>query len=253
MKAVIVEDEIFAAQALQGLIDEIDTTIEVLAVLQSAEDSIEWFDTHPVPDLVFMDIHLADGSSFAIFDAVNITCPIVFTTAYDEYALKAFEVNSIDYLLKPINRKDLERAINKYKNLMVGFDNNSALINKLIASLKQGERTYKSYFLVAERDKLIPLATADIACIFIDEKMVKAVTFAGRTYYLDQTLDELMLQLSPVDFFRANRQYIIARKAVKNMAVWFGGKLAVNLSVQTPERIIVSKLKAGEIKRWMAM
>ena len=253
MKTVIVEDEIFAAQALQGLIDEIDTTIEVLAVLQSAEDSIEWFDTHPVPDLVFMDIHLADGSSFAIFDAVNITCPIVFTTAYDEYALKAFEVNSIDYLLKPINRKDLERAINKYKNLMVGFDNNSALINKLMASLKQGERTYKSYFLVSERDKLIPLATADVACIFIDEKMVKAVTFAGRTYYLDQTLDELMLQLSPIDFFRANRQYIIARKAVKNMTVWFGGKLAVNLSVQTPEKIIVSKLKAGEIKRWIAM
>ena len=253
MKAVIVEDEIFAAQALQGLIYEVDASIEVLSILQSIDESVEWFRSHPVPDLVFMDIHLADGSSFTIFDEVNIACPVVFTTAYDEYALKAFEVNSIDYLLKPINRKDLERAVAKYKNMIAIPNSSKELMNALITSIKNSERAYKSYFLVPEKDKLVPLAAADIAYICIDVKMVKAVTFANKTYHLDQSLDELGVQLNPVDFFRANRQYIIARRAVKDLSIWFGGKIAVNLSVTTPERIIVSKLKISEIKRWMAM
>ena len=253
MKAVIVEDEIFAAQALQGLIHEVDASIEILAVLQSIDESVEWFRSHPVPDLVFMDIHLADGSSFAIFDEVNISCPVIFTTAYDEYALKAFEVNSIDYLLKPINQKDLERAVNKYKNRIAVPDSNTELINRLIESMKKGEHTYKSCFLVPVKDKLIPLAVTDIAYIYIDEKMVKAITFSNRTYYLDQSLDELGNQLNPLDFFRANRQYIVARKAVKDLSIWFGGKMAVNLSVPAPERILISKLKVSDIKRWMAM
>ena len=252
MKAVIIEDEIFAAQALQGLIHEVDASIEIWTILQSIDESVAWFRSHPVPDLVFMDIHLADGSSFAIFDKTDIACPIIFTTAYDEYALKAFEVNSIDYLLKPINRKDLERAIGKYKNRTSTPDSNMELINRLIESMKKGECTYKSCFLVPVKDKLIPLSVTDIAYIYIDEKMVKAITFANRTYYLDQSLDELGLQLNPLDFFRANRQYIVARKAVKDLSIWFGGKMAVNLVVSIPERIIVSKLKVSEIKSWMA-
>ena len=253
MKAVIVEDEIFAAQALQDLIHEVDSSIEILSILQSIDESVEWFCSHPVPDLAFMDIHLADGSSFAIFEKVDITCPVIFTTAYDEYALKAFEVNSIDYLLKPIDKKDLERAISKYKNRITVPDSNTELINRLIESMKKGERTYKSCFLVPEKDKLIPLSVADIAYVYIDVKMVKAITFANRTYYLDQSLDELVIQLDPSDFFRANRQYIISRKAVKDMSIWFGGKIAVNLSMPTPERILISKLKVSEIKRWMAL
>jgi two-component system LytT family response regulator len=253
MKAVIVEDEIFAAKALQDLIHEVDTSIEILSILQSIDESVEWFSSNPVPDLVFMDIHLADGSSFAIFEKVDITCPIIFTTAYDEYALKAFEVNSIDYLLKPINLKDLERAISKYKNRIAVPDHNTELINKLIESMKKGERSYKSCFLVPEKDKLIPLSVADIAYIYIDVKMVKAITFANKTYYLDQSLDELGLQLNPIDFFRANRQYIISRKAVKDLSIWFAGKMAVNLSAPTPERILMSKSKVSEIKRWMAL
>ena len=251
MKAIIIEDEIFAALALQALIHEVDTSIEVVTQLQSIEESVAWFRSNPAPDLVFMDIHLADGSSFAIFEEVDISCPIIFTTAYDEYALKAFEVNSIDYLLKPVNPSDLERAINRYKSRIALPDDNAVLMNKLIASLKQGMQTRKSYFLVPEKDKLIPLATTDIAYIHIDEKMVKAITFANRKYYLDQSLDELANQLNPLDFFRANRQYIIARKAVKDLSVWFGGKMAVNLSVPTPERVMLSKLKVSEIKRWL--
>ena len=253
MKAVIIEDEIFASQALQNLIRETDDSIEVLSVLQTIDDSVEWFRSHPVPDLVFMDIHLADGSSFAIFDEVKITCPVIFTTAYVEYALKAFEVNSIDYLLKPINQKDLERAVNKYKHILSTPYNSAELINKLIASIKKGEMAYKSYFLVPEKDKIVPLSTADIAYICIDAKMVKAVTYANRTYYLDQSLDELGVQLNPAEFFRASRQYIIARKALKDLTLWFGGKMALNLTVAMPERIIISKAKVVEIKQWMTM
>jgi len=251
MKAIIIEDEIYASEALQELIQKIDASIEILAVLQSIDESVEWFRSHSMPDLAFMDIHLADGSSFAIFDEVNITCPVIFTTAYNEYALKAFEVNSIDYLLKPINQKDLARAINKYKNMVVSPNNSTELINRIIASIKNEQREYKSYFLVPEKDKLIMLAIADIAYIFIDEKIVKAVTFANRTYYIDKTLDELEAQLNPDEFYRANRQYIIARKGVKDLTIWFGGKMAVNLSVSTPERIIVSKQKVAEIKKWV--
>jgi len=248
MRAIIIEDEIYASEELQELIQKTDASIEILTVLQSIDESVEWFRSHSMPDLVFMDIHLADGSSFAILDEVNITCPVIFTTAYNEYALKAFEVNSIDYLLKPIKQNDLARAINKYRN-MIGNANNN--VDKLIASIKNDRSEYKTYFLVPEKDKLILLAIADIAYIFIDEKIVKAVTFANRTYFIDKKLDELEAQLNPDEFYRANRQYIIARKGVKDLTIWFGGKIAVNLSVSTPERIIVSKQKVAEVKKWV--
>jgi two-component system LytT family response regulator len=253
MKTVIVEDEIFAAQALQSLIHSIDASIEILATVQSIEESVEWFATHPAPDLVFMDIHLADGSSFAIFDELTLSCPVVFTTAYDEYALKAFEVNSIDYLLKPVSRQDLERAIGKYRSRIAASDSSARLLNQLISDMKKSERAYKSCFLIPEKDRLLPLSAADIAFICVDTKTVKAVTFAGRTYYLDRSLDEMVIRLNPADFFRANRQFIISRRAVKDLATWFGGKMAVNLCVASfSEKIIISREKSGEIKRWLA-
>lgn len=252
MKAVIVEDEVVAAQALQGLVAEIYPDIEFLAVLQSIDESVEWFRNHSMPDLVFLDIHLADGSSFSIFEEVDITCPIIFTTAYDEYALKAFEVNSIDYLLKPISKKELERAIGKYRNLKSEKSENTDVINKLLSTIRGESQSYRSNFLVPEKDKLIPLAVQDIAYIYIDAKMVKALSFNQKVYYLDQTLDELMEQLDPHIFFRANRQYIVAKAAIKDMSIWFGNKLSLNLVVETPERILISKAKVGEFKQWFA-
>ena len=250
MKAVIVEDEHLAAQSLHGLIKEIDSNIEILAMLQSIEESVEWFSLNPMPDVVFMDIHLADGSSFSIFDEVNITCPIIFTTAYDEYALKAFQVNSIDYLLKPINKKDLERAINKYKNLSPATIRNNDALTELLAEFKQSNNIYKSNFLIPHKDKLMPLSTSDMAYLYIDNKMVKIVTDEEQTYYLDSTLDELMAKLDPNVFFRANRQFIIAHKAIKDISIWFGSKLSVNLKVAVPEKIIVSKARVPEFKAW---
>lgn len=251
MKTLIIEDESIAAQALQSLVQEINPEMEIVAVLQTIEESVEWFEENVMPDLVFMDIHLADGSSFAIFDRVDITCPIVFTTAYDEYALKAFEVNSIDYLLKPINREDLERALNKLKNLKASPDKTS--LEGLLAQMGGLKKKYKTCFLIPERDKLIPLAVSNIAYIFIDTKTVKAISLDGHTYFLNQTLDDIMAQLDPEVFFRANRQYIIARTAVKDLSIWFGNKLAINLTVPVPEKIIVSKARVGEFKTWFAL
>lgn len=251
MKALIIEDEIIAADALRLLINELYENVQILDVLQTIDESVKWFNNNDMPDLVFMDIHLADGSSFAIFDEVEITCPIIFTTAYDEYALKAFEVNSVDYLLKPIDKNALKRAIKKYENLS-GRTENAKLIQHFIEEIKTQKKTYKRHFLVPERDKLIPLSVNDIAVIFIDTKVLKAVTFDKTTFYLDGTLDEIMSQLNPDLFFRANRQYIISRQAIKDLSVWFGSKLSVNLKIPVSERILISKARVKEFKEWFS-
>ena len=251
MRALIIEDEPVAAQSLQKLVGEVSPATEVIAVLQSIEESIAWLDENPMPDLLFRDIPLADGSAFAIFDKVQIPCPIIFTTAYDEYALKAFEVSSIDYLLKPINRNDLERALNKYNNLVGEKQYDVEALKQVVQTIGTNRR-YKTCFLVPLRDKLVPLTTANIAYIYIDPKTVKAVTLDGLSHYMSQTLDDIMNQLNPDDFFRANRQYIISRKAVKDMTLWFGNKLSINLTVEVPEKIIVSKARVSEFKTWLS-
>lgn len=250
MKAVIVEDEIVAAQNLQRLITQTGEDIQVITVLQTVEESIEWFSLNPPPDLIFMDIHLADGSAFSIFEKVKIACPVIFTTAYDEYALKAFEVNSIDYLLKPINIKTLERAIGKLRNLTSANTDNTDIISTMLASLKQTKEVYKSHFLIPYKDKFIPLAVDNIACIYTENKMAKIVTVDNQTYNMDSTLEDLFIKLNPSQFFRANRQYIVSHKAIKDLSTWFGSKLSINLYITVPDKIIVSKARVPEFKAW---
>jgi len=222
----------------------------VITVLQTVEESIEWFSLNASPDLVFMDIHLADGSAFSIFEKVKITCPVIFTTAYDEYALKAFEVNSIDYLLKPINIKTLERAIGKFRNLTSANTDNTDIISTMLASLKQTKEVYKSHFLIPYKDKFIPLAVDNIACIYTENKMAKIVTVDNQTYNIDSTLEDLFIKLNPSQFFRANRQYIVSHKAIKDLSTWFGSKLSINLYITVPDKIIVSKARVHEFKAW---
>lgn len=252
MKALIIEDEMMAAQSLQKLLAKVSPDTEVLGVLETVEESIEWLTNHPMPDLLFMDIHLADGSSFAIFDKVDVTAPVIFTTAYDEYALKAFEVNSIDYLLKPIHKGDLERALRKFENLTVPRTTTGVDVKSLYAQIEAMRPKYKSYFLLPERDKLIPLQVSNIAFICIDEKMIKIVSLDQKVFYTNQTLDDLLDQLDPSQFFRANRQYIVSRCAIKDISIWFGNKLAINLIVETPEKVIVSKARVSEFKQWFS-
>jgi Response regulator of the LytR/AlgR family len=255
MKAIIIEDEKLPAQSLEKMLGKIAAEIKIEAVIQTIEDSVDWLTTHDMPKLIFMDIHLADGSSFTIFEKIKITCPIIFTTAYDEYALKAFEVNSLDYLLKPIREEELERAINKIRqftyNTSAQETEQTNLLTKLAASLLQKKPTYKSSLLVAVKDKLIPLSVSDIAYIFIENRAVKAVCFDGKELPLDFTLDELITQLNPQTFYRANRQYIISRNAVKSLSLWFGNRVAVNLTVPTSERILVSRTHVKELKQWL--
>ena len=249
MNAVIVEDEFAAAKNLERLLMSIDENINIITVLQNVDESVEWFSTHPQPDVVFMDIHLADGESFSIFKSVEIRCPIIFTTAYDQYALKAFEVNSIDYLLKPISKKSLEKALDKLKNLLPNPDN-SEVITQIMKSINQLSKHHKKNFLIPFKDKLIPVSSDDIAFVYSQNKKAEITCFNKRDYLMDTSLDDFLKQLDPDLFFRANRQFIISHKAVTDLSMWFDGKLAVNLSLPTPERIIVSRARTGEFKKW---
>ena len=248
MKLLIIEDETAAAQNLRSILKSVTPEAEVVDVIDTVVDSVEWFENNPMPDLVFMDIQLSDGESFKIFDKVKITCPVVFTTAYDQYALKAFEVNSIDYLLKPINEQGVRRAVDKWRNLTgVVRSNYTARVDTMVAE----QKTLRQSFLVRFRDKLIPLGQEDIAYCYTSEEKVFAYGYNGERYPMEYTLEALQGMLSPTKFYRANRQFIIARDAVADISVWFGSRLSVNLKMETPEKIIVSKARVPEFKQWL--
>lgn len=235
MKTLIIEDEKAALRNLKAVMQEVNTDFEIVGEVDSIFDGVEWFRTHPMPELVFMDIHLADGSAFYICAQVDITCPIIFTTAYDEYALRAFKVNSVAYLLKPISRTDLQEAMHK--------------LELLGGQVK--EENYKTHFLMPVKgDKLLPVSVEAIQYFYISNGLVKAVDSEGKEFVFSQSLDELAEQLNPHDFFRANRQFIVSRKAVSDISLWFNGRLAINLKVPVPEKIIISKAKASELKDW---
>ena len=248
MKALIIEDEILASKHLRSVLNELGD-ITVTAVLESVAETVEWFSENASPDIVFMDIHLADGSAFEIFKDVKINCPIIFTTAYDEYALKAFKVNSIDYLLKPIDVVDVQNALEKFKGLS-GIGSMQNKVNSIVESFRKSIR-YRTHFLIpAKGDKLIPVQASDLACFYIDSGIVKATTFEEVTFRFDYTLDELADLLDPGNFFRANRQYIVNRKAIRDLDLWFHSRLSVNMMVPVPGKIIISKARIAEFKSW---
>lgn len=248
-RVIIVEDETAAAVNLRSMLRAIDPDIEVVDVLESVEEAVDYFSKEVDAEIVFMDIHLADGDSFRIFERVDISIPIIFTTAYDEYALQAFKVNSIDYLLKPFKEDDLRRAIDKLQRLTVGEQNESReRRNKML--LEHTEEAMQT-MLVRYKDKIIPVCVDDVAFFYTFSERVTLTTLDGVSYPVDKTLEALTQQLSTCEFFRANRQFIVSRRAVKDIAVWFGSRLALNLTVETPERIIISKARVPEFKQWM--
>ena len=249
MRVVIIEDETAAAQNLSAILHKVCPDLEIVATIDTVVDSVEFFNTSPSLDLVFMDIHLADGSSFRIFDNVDITVPIIFTTAYDQYAIEAFKVNSIDYLLKPINEESVRRAIEKWQRLTsIERADYTSRINEVAQKQKTQSQ---QVFLVHFRDKIIPLSCEEIAFFYTSDERVSAFNFKGERYPIERTLESLQ-QLLPADmFFRANRQFIVSREAVKDISVWFGSRLALNLSVETPERIIISKARVPKFKKWL--
>lgn len=253
MKVLIVEDETAASENLMVMLQEVDSTIEVLQVLESVEQSVKWLGANEEPDLIFMDIHLSDGSAFALFDAVEVSTPIIFTTAYDQYALDAFAVNSIDYLLKPIKMAELVRALDKYKRWTK--PDVMEYVEKMLrlAPAKPGQAVYKSSFLVPFRDKLLPVSVDDIVCFYSTDRKTQMFLKDGQSLDYNKSLDSIMGSLNPNRFFRANKQYVVAKDAVMDIVIWFDNRLVVRMPVQLPEPLFVSKNKAAEFKNWMTL
>jgi DNA-binding LytR/AlgR family response regulator len=250
MKIVIIEDEVFAARRLENLILEFNPDNEISARLESVSESIEWFRNNPQPDLIFLDIHLEDGLSFAIFEEVNINVPVIFTTAFDEYAIKAFRLKSIDYLLKPISKADLERAIDKFRNWQT--EKNQLIDLKEVMQMIVSKKTeYRERFSVAVGDKLRTIDVNDIAYFFSTSSITFAVTFDKRQYSLDQSIDKIMAELNPVRFFRVNRQYLVCTKAIVNVHVYPKSRLKLELNPPLKEMVFVSIDRVPEFKKWL--
>jgi len=250
MKALIVEDEIAAQRNLMSVLAEVAPHITVAGTTDTITDTIEWLKSNPKPDIIFMDIHLADGHSFHIFDSIEITTPVIFTTAYDQYALEAFKLNSIEYLLKPINANDLRHALNKLATLT-----NLELIEQLkkLSYSAANPSDSTKLFLIPYKSKLIPVSVDDICYFYTSNEHVHVTTLDGQSYPMDKSLDAIMAMLSNADFYRANRQFIIARKAIHDIDVWFGNRLSVNLVQKTPERVVISKNRVAEFKMWLGV
>lgn len=251
MRTLIIEDEKAALRNLKAAMQEVDTDFDIVGETDSVTDTLEWFASHSMPELVFMDIHLADGSAFGIFEQVDITCPIIFTTAYDEYALQAFRVNSIAYLLKPISSADLQMAIDKLKLLGGAKAEGTKTDFQAVMHALKREEGYKTHFLVPVKgDRFVPVSVDQISYFYISDGVVKAVLQSSETFIFQQTLDELAELLNPRQFFRANRQYIIAHKAVVGVSLWFGGRMVLQLTPPTDEKVIISKARVSAFREW---
>lgn len=248
MKAIIIEDEIPAAQKLNNAIQKADPSIDIVAMLDSVQASISWFQQQPLPELIFMDIELSDGLCFKIFEKVTITCPIIFTTAYDDYWQEAFEHNSIEYLLKPVKQDKLEAALKKYGLLKQYF---AANLQQLLQSQQQPGAGHKKRFLVKRGTDYVSVKTEDIAYFYAAHKLVCMVDGKGQKFILDQSLADIEKQLSPVQFYRINRKYLVNMTAIKRIKSYPKSKLEVELDPPVNEEIIISQENVGAFKDWM--
>lgn len=251
MKTVIIEDEHSAILNLQYLLEQIDPNISILTTIDTVTDAVDYFKNTTGYDVVFMDIHLADGNSFEIFKEVTPQAPIIFTTAYDQYAIEAFKTNSIGYLLKPIQESELKIALDKFKNTQPDQPFSSNQLKGLLDLLQQPGKQYRQSYLVQKGDTLIPVETNTFAYFFIQNGVVRGTTHENITYHLDGKLEDLENELNPNNFFRANRQYLVQRAAIKDLSIYFNGRLIVNMLPKTKDQIIVSKANAPKFKVWL--
>jgi DNA-binding LytR/AlgR family response regulator len=249
MKTVIIEDEKLAQERLEELINQVDSSIEVTAKLASVEESIKWLKKNE-PDLIFLDIQLEDGLSFEIFDKVTIDVPVIFTTAYDQYAIKAFKLNSIDYLLKPIRKAELEEALNKYKNIKNSYLRD---FEDVFKSIMNKEISYKKRFLVQYGQKIKKVETEEIAYFYAMEKNVFMTTYEKSNYPVNYSLDKLTEILDPEKFFRINRKMIISFDAIKNMIPFSRSRIKIELNPPAPKEVeaLVSVERASSFKEWL--
>lgn len=250
MNVLIIEDELTAAENLKYLLKNIEPSITFETVIDTVEGAIDFFNSSHAIELAFFDIHLADGISFDILKKTKVNVPIIFTTAYDEYAIKAFKVNSIDYLLKPIDEDELKESINKFKSIKHTFPLQDQMYH-MLQLITSNNKTYKNTYLVQQRDTLIPLNVNDIAYFTIDAGVLKAITTDNKSFIIDKKLEDIAAELNPEVFFRANRQFIVHRNAVENLQIYFQGKLILNVKPKSRVQIIISKAKAPQLKKWI--
>lgn len=253
MKILIIEDEYPAAERLEKLIRKLDPKMEIAAVLESVEAGRKWFAAGESVDLIFSDIQLADGLSFQLFEEFPAHNPIIFTTSYDEYAIKAFRVKSIDYLLKPIKLPELAEAIRKYEDIREDFSPKAYArkVETLLDSLEISRKPFKTRFLVKNGEQLIPINQELVAYFYTANEMSCLVASDGRQYLVDYKLEELESLLDPLSFFRLNRQFIARIDAILKIHTYFNGKLKIELRPQTAQEVIVSREKAPAFKAWL--
>ncbi|MNK94871.1 Sensory transduction protein LytR [compost metagenome] len=254
MITLIIEDEKPAARLLQRKLEKLDVTVETM--LHSVEESVHWFENNPHPDLIFLDIQLSDGLSFEIFEKIDIKSAIIFTTAYDEYALKAFKLNSIDYLLKPIDEDDLETAVSKYKSRLPKAAAESSNMQLDFEQIRQMlsnpfEKTYKKRFTVKIGQHLKVITTEEIECFFSENKGTYIHTYDNRDYLIDSTLEILEQELDKKEFFRVSRKFIVPLKAIKEIQVYTNSRLKVILPTYKEDEVIVSREKVQDFKAWL--
>lgn len=254
MKIVIIEDEAYAADILKSMILELRPGTEVLEILESIEEAVEWFSMNQQPDLVFCDIHLSDGNSFEIFRQIEIKRPVIFTTAYNEYAIEAFKVNSVDYLLKPIEKEELAKAIHKYENLkQVSLAGELQHLQTLLQKSSHGkpQTEKKSRFMVKSGQSIKAISSEKVAYFLAEDGVVLLVTFEGKRFVVNYTLDQLDEILNPEIFFRANRQLIANIAAVKEVSPYFKGRLHLVLNPSLAGDQIISSSRASAFKDWL--
>ncbi|MEO1049615.1 MAG: LytTR family DNA-binding domain-containing protein [Bacteroidota bacterium] len=247
MDIVIIEDEKTAAENLEKLLSKLNEPIHVLAKIESVKDAVAWLQEY-VPDLIFLDVHLADDICFKIFDQVEISTPIIFTTAYDQYALRAFKLNSIDYLLKPIDLNELERSIRKFNSLR---SSTNVDLEGLINTFQQPIRQSQKRFIVTAGEKIKSIPVEQIAYFYGQDKYVYIITNENQRFILDQTLNRLEETLDPDTFFRVNRQFIVGYSAIRNMYAYSRSRVKLELEPLNKEEIIVSIDRSGSFKKWL--
>lgn len=257
MTVLIVEDEELAVKKLKKTLASVDPDAEVVGVADSIMATVKWINENPLPDLILMDIELSDGQSFEIFNRVSIKCPVIFTTSYDEYALKAFKVNSVDYLLKPIQKEDLEAALQKMHQLKEVYKqpeskpdmNIESLVKELQEKLQLKE--YRKRFLVRHAQKLVSVDTDEIAYFFSDGRLNFFKTHDNKKFVVDYTMDELEEMLDPQKYFRISRSFYISVGSVEQIHEYFGNRLLLHLKPAVDKESIVSREKVTEFKKWM--
>ena len=248
MNILIIEDEEPAAERLADIIREIEPKATITNEIVSVSSALKWFSEHAMPDLLIMDINLADGSSFEIFKSIKITAPVIFTTAYDQYAIDAFKVNSIDYILKPVKKEDLKAAFDKFKQLR----NNAATdINLLISQLTGNKKEFQKRIIIRYGDNIKMIEVKDVAYFYTEEKINFLCTFGNMRYPIDFNLDEVERLIDPKDFFRINRQFIVNIAAIEKMLAWSKSRVKLILKPVIELETIVSTERSPLFKEWL--